>query len=296
MNATSPASIATALWAGKPLPQRAFATIIAVGFVLQGLPAVIDPVQHLLADPSSRAALWQSLLAGMATALGAAVLTVMQRPSPRGLGIAMAVAAGAMSTAAVATLLIPAWQHDAASRTMVLLALAAGAAIMFLMDRALPHEHPGAAPNNASAAGSRRPAWLLVVAITLHNLPEGFAVGAAATGSGSTVTAMAIGLQNIPEGLIIAAVLWATGMQRIVAIGIAAASGLVEPLGALIGISWIGANPAAAPSAMALAAGAMLFVVAHELLPAAGRSLARWRAGCYFVGGFATMTSASQLV
>ena len=88
MNATSPASIATALWADKPLPQRAFATIIAVGFVLQGLPAVIDPVQHLLADPSSRAALWQSLLAGMATALGAAVLTVMQRPSPRGLGIA----------------------------------------------------------------------------------------------------------------------------------------------------------------------------------------------------------------
>ncbi|HEY5762767.1 MAG TPA: ZIP family metal transporter, partial [Rhodocyclaceae bacterium] len=279
MNATPPASIATALWASKPLPQKALATIVLAGFVLQGLLSAIECVGQFLADSSSGTALWQSLFAGLATAIGAVLLATLQRPSPRGLGIAMAIAAGAMSMAAILTLLIPASQHEAASPTTIALALGVGAALMFLIDRALPHEHPQPDAKRLPATASRRAAWLLVVAITLHNFPEGFAVAAAAAGTGGTVTATAIALQNIPEGLIIAAVLWAIGLRRSVAIGIAAASGLAEPVGALLGIVWLDAIPGAAPSAMALAAGAMLFVVAHELLPTAVRALASWRAG-----------------
>jgi ZIP family zinc transporter len=127
----------------------------------------------------------------------------------------------------------------------------------------LPHQHLPATRVGSSA----RSAMLVAVAIALHNLPEGLAVGAAtAGGSGSAVT-VGIALQNMPEGLVVATALTSLGVARLAAFGVAFATGLLEPVGGLIGASVAGGSAIALPWALSAAAGAMLFVVLHEMLP-----------------------------
>ncbi len=109
----------------------------------------------------------------------------------------------------------------------------------------------------------------MVVAIAVHNLPEGFAVGAG-YGGGDAIgwgIALSIGMQNIPEGLIVATALWSIGASRGMAFALALATGLLEPLGAAIGVFAVGDSTILLPWALAISAGAMMFVIKEELIP-----------------------------
>lgn len=247
-------------------------------------PVFAEVIRTALAQPTARGLpLGASAVAGMATGLGAIGVFALRRPSGRGLTLFMALAGGMMLAAALFSLLAPAvawsvrpWAIDAA------LAAAAGYAAMALIDRLLPHSHP--TPQAARAApGALR---LMAVAIAAHNLPEGLAV-AAGFGGGDALgwsTALAIGAQNVPEGLIVAAALWTYGAPRRAAAAWAAVTGMIEPLGALAGAA-AAVQTALAP-ALALAGGAMLFVVFDELLPEVWRAHSAPHAALGFAVGF----------
>jgi len=124
-------------------------------------------------------------------------------------------------------------------------------------------------------AASLRRVWLFVIAITIHNFPEGLAVGVGfgADGlSGGLPLAIGIGLQNAPEGLAVAVALLGEGYSRVRAWGIAALTGLVEPVGGLIGAGIITMSQPLLPWGLAFAAGAMLYVISHEIIPETHRS------------------------
>jgi len=132
-----------------------------------------------------------------------------------------------------------------------------------------PHEHFIAGPEgkvNKRLAAT----WLFIIAITIHNFPEGLAVGVSYGNgdvSGGTVVAIAIGLQNIPEGTAVAMPLLREGYSKKKAFMIASLTGLVEPLGAVIGVAAVSTAQFFLGFGMAFAAGAMIFVVVDEIIP-----------------------------
>jgi zinc transporter, ZIP family len=220
--------------------------------------------------PSETQALQASLLAGGVTGLGALGIFALKRSTiTQGIFGFLALSAGAMFAAALLSLLMPAIQMTNIPVAFdVLLAAVIGYAVMAALDRMLPHMH--AAPNNCVvlSADSIR---LMVIAIAVHNLPEGFAVGAG-YGGGDALgwgIALSIGMQNIPEGLIVATALWSIGASRSMAFALAVATGLLEPLGAAIGIFAVGDSALLLPWALAISAGAMMFVIKEELIPEA---------------------------
>jgi len=217
-----------------------------------------------------------SLAAGLCTALGAAPMLVLRGLSDRLENTLLGFAAGVMLAASFFSLIIPgleAVQQDGSSSfraaLIVITALLLGAAVLFLVNRYTPHEHFVLGRQRAFTGKLRR-IWLFVFAITLHNLPEGLAVGVGFGGddpaSGVTL-AIAIGLQNMPEGLAVAASLMALGYTRLQAVGVALLSGLVEPLGGLLGAGVVSLSQPLLPWALGFAAGAMLFVVSNEIIP-----------------------------
>jgi ZIP family zinc transporter len=251
-----------------------------------------------------------SLLAAVATAVGALPVFVVQRLSKRQESAFMAFSAGVMLAAAVFALLLPSLDASAAllgaggsGALLTGLGLALGMGLMLAIDRALPHEHavlPPSAPGHATAwlpgeAASQR-AWLMVLALMIHNVPEGLAVGAAYAGPADANTvhdgaavALAIGLQNMPEGLIVAMALRTLGLSAWQAWGVAALTGLAEPLGALLGIAVLGSVPVFYPLGLALAAGAMIFVVSHEIIPETHRNGFESAASATLLAGFIFM-------
>jgi len=262
------------------------------------------------ASNAMTAGLQASLLAALATAVGALPVAVVQRLNKRQESAFLAFSAGVMLAAAVFSLLLPALDASAAlvgagGRAALLtgLGLALGMGLMLAIDRALPHEHAvlppaanGHAQRRAAAAPGLSRAWLMVLALMIHNLPEGLAVGAAyaapaeggAANDGAAV-AMAIALQNMPEGLIVAMALRTLGLGTAAAWGVAALTGLAEPLGALVGVAVLGSLPAFYPLGLALAAGAMLFVVSHEIIPETHRHGFEGAASATLMGGFVFM-------
>jgi ZIP family zinc transporter len=218
--------------------------------------------------PTETQALQASLFAGGVTGLGALGIFALKRSTiTQGIFGFLALSAGAMFASAILSLLIPAIQLTNIPVALdVQLAAVIGYAVMAALDRMLPHMH--AAPNNYAAlsADSIR---LMVVAIAVHNLPEGFAVGAG-YGGGDVLgwgIALSIGMQNIPEGLIVATALWSIGVSRSVAFALALATGLLEPLGAAIGVFVVSDITILLPWALAISAGAMMFVIKEELIP-----------------------------
>lgn len=231
-------------------------------------------------------ALQAALLAGGATGLGALfVLAVRQRSSSQWIFSFLALSAGAMSCAGLLSLIGPAVLMSANPLAVdALLAAAMGYLAMALLDRLLPHLH--AAPHQSGV----RPAnalQLMVVAIAAHNLPEGFAVGAGFGGGEALgwATAVSIGLQNIPEGLIVATALWSIGMRCTSAIVLAAATGLLEPLGATVGFAAASVSASTLPWALAASGGAMLFVVLEELIPESLKGVSRRTTATWFAVG-----------
>jgi ZIP family zinc transporter len=115
---------------------------------------------------------------------------------------------------------------------------------------------------------------LFVVAITLHNFPEGLAVGVSFAGhdiANGTAMATGIGLQNMPEGLAVAVALLSAGYSRLRSVAVAAATGLVEPIGGMIGAGAVSVAAPVLPMGLAFAAGAMLFVISNEIIPETNR-------------------------
>jgi len=141
------------------------------------------------------------------------------------------------------------------------------------MDRLLPHEHFIKGREGADAKQLRR-TWLFVIAITLHNLPEGLAIGvgyAANEGLRANSLTLGIAIQDVPEGFVVAASLLAAGYTRGFAVVLGALTGLIEPLGAVIGAIVVSSSTMLLPWGLGFAAGAMLFVISHEIIPESHR-------------------------
>ena len=241
-------------------------------------------------------AVTQAVVATTATYLLTAVGTLpvlFFRSAPRPLMDAMmGFAAGVMVAASCWSLLMPAIDRGGVMSATV--GLLMGAAFLYLADQCLPHLH-GEFPDEATAEGPRvtwQRSALLMLAMTIHNFPEGMAVGVS-FGAGdlrsATALAIGIGLQNIPEGLAIALPLRYGGMSRGRAFFWGQLSAVVEPVGGAIGAALVLTSAAFLPYGMAAAAGAMLYVVVEELIPETVRSGTPDVATLGFIGGFAIM-------
>lgn len=222
-----------------------------------------------------------SLAAGLATGLGALPLLFVPRLSEPLKDTLLGFAAGVMLSASFFSLIVPALDHaitEFASRTAGALAVAAaimlGAAALAAVNAIVPHEHVVHGRAGPQTAAIRR-IWLFVFAVTLHNFPEGLAVGVGFGGGDlarGTTLAIGIGLQNMPEGLAVAAALLTLNYSRSAAVLIAMATGLVEPVGGLLGVAAVSTFTPLLPWGLGFAAGAMIFVVSNEIVPETHRT------------------------
>ncbi len=212
-----------------------------------------------------------SLLAGTATGIGAIPVLLGGQFKRRTLDFMLGLAAGVMLAASAFSLLVPSLEmitNWTEVLTVVGLGFALGGVFVHLADRYIPHEHFQKGEEGPSSNMAR--VWLLVLAITIHNFPEGLAVGVAFGGNdiaNGLAVAVAIGLQNIPEGLAVAAPMVREGYSRKYAAGLALATGLVEPIGGLLGVAVVAFSTFLLPYGLAFAAGAMVFVVGDEMVP-----------------------------
>lgn len=217
-----------------------------------------------------------SLLAGLLTGVGALGVFLIRTLSARIEDGLLSFAAGIMLAASFFSLLLPAIEYGEAQydtrNVAVLIAIVgimSGAGALFLMHRWLPHEHFLAGHEGPDSKALGR-IWLFVIAITLHNFPEGMAVGVGFAGgdvANGITLATGIGIQNIPEGLAVAVSLAAIGYSRTRAFYVGFLSGLAEPLGGLFGAFAVSAAGPLMPWTLAFAAGAMLFVISDEIIP-----------------------------
>jgi len=235
-----------------------------------------------------RLGLIASLTAGLATGLGAVPVLFMKEISHRALDAMLGFAAGVMLAATAFSLLVPAIELGGVWLAVV--GFIVGGLFVFLLDRYVPHEHLIKGHEGPSSSLSK--VTLLILAITIHNFPEGLAVGVS-FGTGDTaagiVIATAIALQNIPEGSAVAFPLIREGFKRRRALWYATLTGLIEPVGGLIGVSMVTLARPLLPSGLAFAAGAMAYVVSHEMIPESHRRGHEIEGTFGFIIGFAVM-------
>ncbi|MBE6640582.1 MAG: ZIP family metal transporter [Ruminococcaceae bacterium] len=209
---------------------------------------------------------------GGATVIGAVIGLIFKKQSHRFSDIVLAFAAGVMLAAAVLGLILPALETGGKYGLLVTIAgIFAGAVCLNLIDRLVPHLHKLAGGeeethNNANLSK----VLLFVMAIAIHNLPEGIAAGVG-FGSGDTAQALiiagGIALQNIPEGMVIIAPLLAVGASPKRTFLLAALTGVVEIVGTFIGYFAVSIASAILPFALAFAGGTMLYVISDEMIP-----------------------------
>ena len=249
------------------------------------------PAWFTALDPISQAFV-ATLGTYLLTAIGTTPVLFFRQAPRRLMDALMGGAAGVMVAASCWSLLQPAIEMGGTWPAAI--GLAFGGLFIFVLDQLLPHLHPEF-PDEALEEGpqsSWRRAVLLMVAITIHNFPEGLAVGVAfgAGNAGAAVAlALGIGLQNIPEGLAIALPLRREGMSRLRAFWYGQLSATVEPVAGVLGCVLVLIAQPILPYAMAFAAGAMLYVVVEELIPETVRSGTTDIATLGFIGGFAVM-------
>ena len=214
-----------------------------------------------------------SILAGLATGLGALPALFFKNISRNLFNSMLGAAAGVMLAATAFSLLVPGMAYGnviwpGKGIYVVSIGMMLGAAFLHYADRQLPHVHFDSISD--VQLSSLKKVWLFIIAITIHNCPEGMSVGVS-FGSGEmkngVVLAIAIALQNIPEGLAVALPLVGLGYNKWKAVGIATLTGLVEPVGGLLGITMVTVFEPILPVAMGFAAGAMLFVISEEIIP-----------------------------
>lgn len=202
---------------------------------------------------------------GAATAIGGISLLFFTKPSELLLDALLGFTSGVMLAASSFSLLVPAVELGGTAE--VVAGIAAGGALLAALDAAIPHAHARFSEHGHPA--SRRAA-LLLSALTIHNIPEGMAVGVSFAAGGLELgipIALAIGIQNIPEGFAAGAPLLTVPGNRKRVVAIAAATGAVEPPAAFAAFAAFAAVRVLLPFALAFAAGAMLYVVADELIP-----------------------------
>jgi ZIP family zinc transporter len=225
------------------------------------------------------------LFTWLLTAAGAAVVFVVRRLPRRLFDGLLGFAAGVMIAASVWSLLIPAIDlaelRGGTGWAAAAVGFLLGGLVLRIADRFLPHLHPGAPPDAVEGIPTTwRRTTLLVLAITLHNVPEGLAVGVAfgaasagldadagASLAGAAVLALGIAIQNVPEGLAVALPLRAEGVSRWKSFLCGQLSAAVEPPAAALGAAAVLTVGALLPYALAFAAGAMIFVAVEELIP-----------------------------
>lgn len=222
-----------------------------------------------------------SIMAGMATGLGALPALFFKDISQNVFNCMLGAAAGVMLAATAFSLLVPGIDYGqqiwpGKGIWVVSAGMLIGAIFLHFADRRLPHLHFDSVAD--SSLDSLQKISLFIVAITIHNFPEGVAVGVS-FGSGDInnglVLSLAVALQNMPEGLAVALPLVGLGYNKWKAVGIATLTGLVEPIGGFLGITMVTMFSSVLPIAMGFAAGAMLFVISEEIIPethAYGRS------------------------
>jgi len=229
-----------------------------------------------------------SLAAGLATGAGALPVLITKKISDRLLDILLGFSAGVMLAATAFSLIVPA--IDLGGPWLAVISILLGAFVLHLIDRFIPHFHPALGTEGPSSKLSK--VWLFVIAITIHNFPEGLAVGVS-FGSGDVaaglVIAMAIGLQNMPEGLAVALPLLREGYSRRRSLWYGTLTGLVEPVGGFLGVGLVSIFHPILPWALAFAAGAMLFVVSDEMIPESHRKGFEREATFGLIVGFVVM-------
>lgn len=229
---------------------------------------------------------WQATLAGLftwaVTALGAGLVFFTRTVNQKLLDVMLGMSGGVMLAASYWSLLAPAIEISENQGGNGWLPAAsgflAGGLVLLALDKSLPHLHLGREMHQAEGPKTR---WersiLLVMAITLHNIPEGLAVGVAfggvvageqvATLAAALMLTLGIGLQNFPEGAAVAMPLRMDGMSRRKAFWYGQLSAVVEPFAAVVGAAAVTYSVAILPFALSFAAGAMVFVVVEELIP-----------------------------
>ncbi len=234
----------------------------------------------------------------VATAAGAFLAIGLRDVSTRMQDSMLGFAAGMMLAASAFSLILPGLEagrelfgNGPAAALTVVVGLGLGVLLMLGLDHFTPHEHQSTGPRGPEFARLNR-VWLFVLAIALHNIPEGMAIGVSFAngdlGVGLPLTA-AISIQDIPEGLAVALALRTTGLSARTSVLIVAASGLMEPIGALVGIGMSSGFAIAYPVSLGLAAGAMIFVVSHEVIPETHRNGHQTPATLGLMLGFAVM-------
>lgn len=229
-------------------------------------------------------ALIATLFTWLITAIGAASIFLTKTVNRKMLDSLLGFAAGVMIAASFWSLLAPSIELGSAQKLEPFWLPAAvgfllGSLFVFALDKTLPHLHPEWSPKypEGPKTGWQR-SILMVIAITIHNIPEGLAVGVAfgaaalelagASLGAAIALAIGIGLQNFPEGLAVAAPLRREGLSKLKSFWYGTLSAAVEPVAGVIGAGFVFAAQPMLPYALSFAAGAMIFVVVEEVIPA----------------------------
>jgi ZIP family zinc transporter len=261
------------------------------------------PVWFIELHPVAQA-LVATLFTWGVTAAGAAVVFLFRDINRRMLDTMLGFAAGVMMAASYWSLLAPSIEmaEEAGGTAWIPAAVGfvAGALFLWAVDKILPHVHLGLPTSEAEGIHtSWRRSVLLVLAITLHNIPEGLAVGVAfgalaadipsATLGGAVALALGIGIQNFPEGTAVSVPLRREGLSRLKSFWYGQLSGVVEPVAAVIGAAAVIVMRPVLPYALSFAAGAMIFVVVEELIPESQQDKNADAATLGAIGGFTLM-------
>ena len=281
--------------------QHAPATL-GLGLALIGVLALL--VQSLAqlavgnAAPGLRLAMLGGLAAFATTALGALPALVLRGMPQRVEDSLLGMAAGMVLAASAFSLLLPGLEAGTEilgskplGAGVVVIGMALGVLLMLGLDEFTPHEHEKTGPCGPGFERCNR-IWLFVFAIALHNLPEGMAIGVSFSQADMAVglpLTTAIALQDIPEGLAVALALRGAGFAPGFAVLVAVATGVLEPIGALLGVGLSSGLAVAYPTGLGLAAGAMIFVVSHEVIPETHRNGHQTPATLGLMAGFALM-------
>ncbi|MDP3124724.1 MAG: ZIP family metal transporter [Thiobacillus sp.] len=283
-----PRHAATMKWGSGGVFVSLLATLLWVAWV-QGGSSLATPMGQALAG---------SGVAALATALGALPALFIRRISARWEDVMLGFGAGVMTAAACFSLILPGvaagtelFGNKPAGALIVVVGFVAGALLLLLADKAVPHEHVQSGRQGPDWIALRR-VWLMVFAIALHNFPEGMAIGVGFSGGDLLVgipLATAIAIQDIPEGLVVAVALRTVAYAPWQAAGAAALTGLAEPLGAIVGVALTSGFAPLYPAGLGFAAGAMIWVVSHEIIPETHRKGHQQAATLGLIGGFAVM-------
>ena len=236
---------------------------------------------------------------GGATVIGAAVGFCFKKISHKFSDIILAFAAGIMLAAAVLGLIIPSIEYGVKDMgnyaiLVTVLGIFLGAMLISLLDRLVPHLHKPGGDELEAHNGNEKidKVFLFVLAIAIHNLPEGIAAGVGfGTGNNTEAFMIAIGiaLQNIPEGMVIIAPMLAAGLSPKKTFMYAALTGLVEVVGTFIGYFAVSVASAILPFALAFAGGTMLYVISDEMIPETHEHGYQKAATYSLLAGFAVM-------